>query len=293
MIIKNYEINKINTDKNSTILFYGKNDGHKNEVLNKITHKKGEILRYDQNEILENQKIFFENILSGSLFENNKVIIIKRVTDKLINLIEEIDSKKIDSLIIILISDNLEKKSKLRSMFEKHKNFICIAFYPDTEQALTNYVINYLKPLKINLSRSNINFIVNRSNGDRGNLLNELQKIELYCKKNKKLTDLEIAKLINLIENHNISELIDNFLVNNKKKLTSILNENNFSNEDCVLITRTFLNKSKKLLKLADELKNNNNMELTISSAKPPIFWKDKEIIKQQLNKWKPEQLKI
>ena len=99
--------------------------------------------------------------------------------------------------------------------------------------------------------------------------------------------------LYDLIENHNISELIDNYLVNNKKKLTSILNENNFSNDDCILITRTFLNKSKKLLKLADELKNNKNIELTISSAKPPIFWKDKDIIKEQLGKWRPEQLKI
>ena len=217
MIIKNYEINKIDTKKNNIILFYGKNDGHKNEVLTKITHKKGKILRYDQNEILENQKIFFENILSKSLFEDNKIIIVKRATDKLVNLIEEIDSEKTDGLIIILISDNLEKKSKLRSMFEKHKNFICVAFYPDTNQALTNYVVNYFKQLKINLSRSNINFIVSRSNGDRGILLNELQKIELYCKNNKKLTDAKLAKLINLIENYNISELIDNYLVNNKK----------------------------------------------------------------------------
>ena len=93
-------------------------------------------------------------------------------------------------------------------------------------------------------------------------------------------------------ENHSISELIDNCLAKNKKKIIKILNENNFNSEDCILITRTFLNKSKKILKLLTEFKINKNIELTISSAKPPIFWKDKEITKQQIQKWTPENIK-
>ena len=99
-------------------------------------------------------------------------------------------------------------------------------------------------------------------------------------------------KLINLSENHGISELIDNCLAKNQKKTLNILNENIFTSEDCILIIRTFLNKSKRILKLCNEFENSKNIETTISSAKPPIFWKDEEIVKQQIYKWKPEKIK-
>ena len=122
-------------------------------------------------------------------------------------------------------------------------------------------------------------------------MVNELKKIEFFSKNGKKITSENISKLTNLIENYSISELIDNCLAKNKKKILVILNENNFNNEDCILITRTFLNKSKKILKLAKEFQNNKNIDLTISSAKPAIFWKDKEITKQQIYKWTPNNI--
>ena len=132
--------------------------------------------------------------------------------------------------------------------------------------------------------------IVNKSNGDRGILKNELQKIEMFISNKKKIQ--QISKLLNIAENYNISELVDECLAKNTKKINIILNENNFNNEDCIVIVRTFLNKSKKILKLSSEFKKNKNLDLTISSAKPPIFWKDKEITKKQINEWKPENIK-
>ena len=230
--------------------------------------------------------------MSKSLFEDKKIIIIRRATDKIIKIIDEINSKNVDNVIIIFNADNLEKKSKLRSFFEKDKKSICVAFYPDTNQTLSRFTYNYLKEKNILISSENINLIVDRSNGDRGVLLNELNKIEYFSKNGKKITKENIAKLTNLIENHSVSELIDNCLAKNKKKIIYILNENNFNNDDCILITRTFLNKSKKILKLSIEFEANKNIDLTISSAKPPIFWKDKEITKQQIYKWTPKKMK-
>ena len=292
MIIKSFEINKINFDQNKLVLFYGKNEGFKNEATNNLIKDKDEITKYEEKEVLENINDFIESILSKSLFESEKIIIIKRVTDKILKIIDEIDSKNIEDIKIILNADNLEKKSKLRSLFEKDKKYICVPFYPDTEQTLSKLTFNFLKKKNISISQSNINLIVNKCNGDRETLLNELNKIEYFSKNGKKITAENIAKLTNLIENHGISELIDNCLAKNKKKIVNILNENNFNNEDCILITRTFLNKAKKILKLSSEFQNNKNIDLTISSAKPPIFWKDKEITKQQIYKWTPENIK-
>jgi len=292
MIIKSFEINKINFDQNKLVLLYGKNEGFKNEAINNLIKDKDEITKYEEKEILENINDFIESILSKSLFESEKIIIIKRVTDKILKIIDEIKSKNIEDIKIILNADNLEKKSKLRSLFEKDQKYICVPFYPDTEQTLSKLTFNFLKKKNISISQSNINLIVNKCNGDRETLLNELNKIEYFSKNGKKITSENIAKLTNLIENHSISELIDNCLAKNKKKIVNILNENNFNNEDCILITRTFLNKAKKILKLSSEFQNNKNIDLTISSAKPPIFWKDKEITKQQIYKWTPENIK-
>ena len=292
MIIKSYEINKINFDQNKLVLLYGKNEGFKNEATNNLIKNKDEVTKYEEKEILENINDFIESILSKSLFESEKIIIIKRVTDKILKIIDEIDSKNFEDIKIIFNADNLEKKSKLRSLFEKDKKYICVPFYPDTDQTLSKLTYNFLKKKNILISQSNINLIVNKCNGDREILLNELNKIEYFSKNGKKITAENISKLTNLIENHSISELIDNCLVKNKKKIVNILNENNFNNEDCILITRTFLNKAKKILKLSSEFQNNKNIDLTISSAKPPIFWKDKEITKQQIYKWEPENIK-
>ena len=292
MILKSFEINKINKKINRLILFYGKNNGLKNEALSALIKNESNIQNYEEKEILDNENNFIENILSKSLFEKEKFIVIKRTTDKILKVIETLHLKNLEDITIILNSDNLEKRSKLRSLFEKDKKLVCVPFYPDNDQTLSKLVYNFLNNKKISLSPSNINLIVNKCSGDREALTNELQKIEYFGKNGKKINSETISKLINLNENHSISELIDNCLAQNKKKIISILNENNFSNEDCIMITRSFILKAKRLLELSKTFETNKNIDLTISSAKPPVFWKEKEITKQQIQKWKPETIK-
>jgi DNA polymerase-3 subunit delta len=292
MIIKSFEINKINLDSNNLFLLYGKNEGFKNEVTKNILKNRNNILYYEEKEILENEDNFVENLLTKSLFDDEKIIIIKRVTDKILKVLDEITEKNIKDIKIILDADVLEKKSKLRSFFEKDKKLVCVPFYPDNDQTISKLAYNFLNNKKISLSPSNINLIVSKCSGDREALVNELQKIEYFGKNGKKINNENIAKLINLSENHSISELIDNCLAQNKKKIISILNENNFSNEDCIMIIRSFIMKAKKLLVLSKTFETNKNIDLTISSAKPPIFWKEKEITKQQIQKWKPKNIK-
>ena len=292
MILKSYEINKINKDTNRLILFYGKNEGLKNEALNFLIKDKNHISNYEEKEILDNENNFIETILSKSLFDPQKFIVIKRATDKILRIIQNLQQKNLEDITIILNSENLEKKSKLRSFFEKNKSLTCVPFYPDNDQTLSKLAYNFLREKKISISSSNINLIVNKCSGDRQTIINELQKIELFSKNGKQINSDNISKLINLSENHSISELVDNCLAKNKKKITSILNENNFSNEDCIMIVRSFLIKAKKLLILSKTFETNKNIDLTISSAKPPIFWKEKEITKQQIYKWKPKHIK-
>jgi DNA polymerase-3 subunit delta len=292
MIIKSFEINKINLNLNNLFLFYGKNEGFKNEVTKNVLKNKSNIINYEEKEVLENEDNFIENLLTKSLFDKEKILIIKRVTDKILKVLEKITEKNIEDIKIVLNADVLEKKSKLRSFFEKDKRLVCVPFYPDDDQILSKLAYSFLRDKKISISPSNINLIVNKCSGDREKLQNELQKIEFFSKNGKKIDNENISKLVNLNENHNISELIDNCLAKNKKKIISILNENNFSNEDCITIIRFFIIKAKKLLALSKTFETNKNMDLTISSAKPPIFWKEKEITKLQIYKWKSKSIK-
>ena len=288
MIIKSFELNKIDLKKNNFFLFYGENEGFKNQIIENTFKKdyQKKTFFYEESEILDNKNNFFDQILSRSFFENEKLIIINRSTDKITSVIEEILEKNIDDLILILNSGSLEKKSKLRLLFEKNKKIICIAFYEDNNQTLSSMTSQFFRNAKIPISQQSINLIVNRCRGDRQNLKNELNKIENFIKNKKQIKVSEILQLTNLAENYSVTELVDNCLAKNKNKTLNILNENNYNLEDCIIVIRTMLAKSKRHLKLFQELKKSNNVDSAISSIKPPIFWKDKQIIKDQINNW-------
>jgi|TARA_B100000795_G_scaffold90688_1_gene65956 DNA polymerase-3 subunit delta len=288
MIIKFFEVEKVDLKTKQFFLLYGENQGLKNEIIEKKFKKNysSNTYNYEENDILNNKENFFNTILSKSFFENEKLIIINRASDKLKEIVEEIIEKNITDLILVLNANILEKKSKLRSLFEKQKQTICVPFYADTNQTLIIVVNNFFKKNKIAISQQAINLMVERCRGDRQNLNNELQKVQSFIKNRSKIEIKDLLKLTNLAENYDVSELIDGCLAKNKKKTINILNENNYSLEDCILIIRTFLIKSKRLLKLSQSYIEKNNIDEVISSFKPPIFWKDKEIIKQQIKNW-------
>ena len=292
MIIKNYDLNKLNTRKNNIVLFYGQNQGAKKEEINKIiNNNKFVVHKYEEKEVLDNIENINNELFSPSLFDDKKIIIINRVTDKLFKLIETIEDKNLDQTILIINSDNLDKKSKIRAFFEKSKKFVCVAFYPDNHMTLSKIAFNFLRQENILVSQANINFIVNKCNGDRGVLKNELNKIKFFESNGKKITTENLIKLTNLIENISISELIDNCLAKNKIKTLGILNENNYTSDDCIIILRIFLQKLKRLKNLSLDYSENKDLNKTISNSRPPIFWKDKEIVKKQINSWKIKEI--
>ncbi len=288
MIIKTYENEKLKKIKKNIFLFYGENDGYKNQVIKTvfIDNFDGNIERFDENEILSNFENFISGLINKSFFDNSKLILISRVSEKIIKVIDEIFERKINDVTIVLNASNLDKKSKLRSKFEKEKELVCVPFYKDDNRTLVQLANNFFKNNKISISQEIVNLIVERSSGDRINLNNELNKISLFLLSKEKISIDEVIKLTNLAENYSISELADNCLSKNIKKINKIFNENIFSIDDCILIIRTLLSKSKRLLEIKKINNSNKNIEEIISNYKPPIFWKDKEIVKNQASKW-------
>tara|TARA_Y100000590_G_scaffold186528_1_gene212532 strand:+ start:915 stop:1904 length:990 start_codon:yes stop_codon:yes gene_type:complete len=294
MIIKNYELSKNNIIDKKIFLFYGENEGHKNQIIEEIilNNNKFKAVKYEESEILANYEKFLESLLTKSFFEEEKKIIIYRTTDKLVNLAKELIERKISDSTIIFVSEILQKKSKIRNLFEKEKDLICVPFYQDNNKTLSIIANNFLKLKKIRTSQEIINLLVDRSMGERKNLLLELNKIENYSKDKKNISYEEILKLTNIAENYSTSELVDNCLSKKIHKTVNILNENNYSHEDCILILRTLLFKCKRLLKIKEILSINNNIEFAISEYKPPIFWKEKETIKSQNICWSINSIK-
>ena len=294
MIIKNFEIDKFNNSNSNLHLIYGVNEGIKQDLINNIYLKnyEGDILKYDEHEVLNNIDEFISNLLTKSLFGNKKVIIISRATDKLYNLINDLLDREIIETKIIIKSSSLEKKSKLRNLFEKEHQLVCTPVYEDDVRALNLVIQNFLKVNKLSLSQEIKNILIERSKGDRINLKNELSKLKNLSLSKSKLNIDDVNKLSNLAENYSVFELSDNYLAKNSKKVSNILNENNYSSEDCILIIRTILNKCKRLLKIRNEIDNNRSIDQVISSFKPPIFWKEKDIIKRQAQSWSTNEVK-
>ena len=294
MIIKSFELDKLNLIKSNLHLIYGNNEGIKEDIINKyyLNNFDGDVLRYEEQEILSNKDEFISSLLTKSLFDNKKLIIISRATDKLFVLFSEFLEKDISDIQIIIKSSTLEKKSKLRSIFEKEKQMICTPVYEDDTRSLNFYIQNFLRENKLNLSQEIKNLLIERSKGDRINLKNELSKLKNLSISKKTLDVEDVIKLSNIAENYTVFELSDNYLAKNSKKVSNILNENNYSSEDCILIIRTILNKSKRLLKIRSEIDNNKNIDQVLSNFKPPIFWKEKDIIKKQVKLWSSKEIK-
>ena len=288
MIIKNFELERIKKSNLSLYLFYGQNEGLKKEVLENcfIKNFKGLVEKYDEKEVIENQEEIYSKIFNKSLFEKEKIILISRTSDKIVNFIERILEKNVSDIKIICLSEILEKKSKLRNLFEKDSKLICIPFYADDNKKLTQLCGDFFKKINVPISREILNVIVDKCQGDRNNLNRELEKVEMFIDGNTKFDISDILKLISLSENYTVSELVDSCLSKNIKNTAKILNENNYTNDDCILILRTMLNKTKRLIKLRDDYDVTKNLDSTVSNFRPPIFWKDKDVIKKQLLKW-------
>ena len=293
MILKSFELNKLKLENYNFYLFYGDNEGLKEDTIKKFFVKKyqNKIHRYEEKEILDNIDDFYNNVFTKSFFDNEKLIIINRVTDKIREIIEELIEKKTEDIQFILNSKNLEKKSTLRKLFEKQKSIVCIPFYEDNNQTLNSIISLFFRNKKIPISQQLINVLVERSRGDRKNLNNELEKIENFSLNKKNLNIQEIIKLTNLADNYSASELVDHSLAKNTRKTVTILGENNYSDEDNIIIIRTLLAKLKRLVKIYELVDEKNNIEQAISACKPPIFWKDKPLVIQQIKSWKKDGL--
>ena len=294
MIIKSFELEKIKISSSNIHLIYGSNEGIKDDIITNYYLKNfnGEILKYDEQEILNNKEEFVSSLLNKSLFEENKLVIISRATDKIFDVVSDILKREILKTVIIIKSSILEKKSKLRNLFEKDQRVICTPVYEDDNRSLNLVIQNFLRRHNFNLSQEIKNIIIERSKGDRINLVNELSKLKNLSLSKSKISVDDVDKLSNLAENYSVFELSDNYLAKNSKQVSNILNENNYSPEDCILIIRTILNKCKRLLKIRTEIDNNSNIDQVISSFKPPIFWKEKDIVKKQAQSWSTNQVK-
>ena len=292
MIIKSFELNQNKIKNINFFLIYGENQGLKEELIKTISKPQDKIFKYLENEILNNHDLLIDKLYTKSFFEEDKLIIIENISDKFFSFFESIFKKDLEGSKLILLSKILEKKSKIRKLFEKEDKIVCVPVYKDDDNALNNIALKFFREKKISVSSEIINLITSKTSGDRKNLLNELNKIENYNLNNKKLDIGVIKKLVNLNENHNFNELVDNCLAKNKTKLIKLLNENILSREDAILILRIFLIKAKRIFFLKENLIIEKNLDKLISSYKPPIFWKEKSIVKKQIEVWDSKNIK-
>jgi len=293
MIIKNFELKNNIKNNINYYLLYGSNTGLIEETIDKFLKPvfSKNIFVFEEADIIKDLNRFSEIVYNKSFFKENKFIIINRATDKILSILEEITNDDLSDLKIVIKSNALEKKSKLRNFFEKNKKTIAVAFYEDNNQSLNNLVSNFFREKKIAISKQIINYIIEKTKNNRIVLNNELKKIYLLHYNGKKIELDNIVKVLKSAENYSVSELVDQCLIKNKLKVNLIMNDNYFSSDENIIILKSFLSKLKRLKKIHEIENSTNNFELSINSFRPPIFWKDKEIIKKQLKMWSLDQI--
>jgi len=299
MIIKSYETEKLKSSivKKRIFLLYGENLGLKKEIKEtvklsiKMNDPKLEEVIFLENEIIKNDENFYNLIFSGSLFGSKKIILIHNASDKIIPFIKNIEPKCPQDIFLVLFSEILEKKSKLRIFCELSNNIACIPCYLDNEKSLELIITNEIKKEGINLSKESINLIIRKINGDRINLKNELEKIKSFSENNKKIDHEQIKHLLNSSGEIKNDNLINTCLCGEIFELKKILEDISIESLNQILLLKILSNKIRRLLSIKKQKKENQTLDNMIFQIKPPIFWKDKPLIKKQLTLWNTNEL--
>ena len=299
MLIKSYEILKKDLNLLNSFLIYGENTGLKQDIVKSVIElkEKKDIkykqFKFEEEEIIKNQNDFFNLIFSGSLFDKKKVIFVNRTTDRLFNLISEISKKDIKDILIFFEADQLEKKSKIRNLFEKDNNLVCIACYQDNNFDLIKIINDEIKQTKIKLSTESINLLIERASGDRNNLRNEVNKLKSFALDKQMVSYDQVKELTNMVGNYQNDYIVNICLNGDKKKLNKILRENNFSFEDFLILLKIFSKKIHRLLKIKIFGRLEKNLDQIFNQIRPPIFWKEKEDVKKQVRLWNEKKLNL
>ncbi|HJO77246.1 MAG TPA: DNA polymerase III subunit delta [Pelagibacteraceae bacterium] len=300
MILKSYELQKnpSNLLEYNLFLLYGENDGLKKDIKELIKIKKKqqdtniELLSLYENDIINNEENFYNSIYSGSLFSNKRIIIINNGTDKILKQVKDIVDRYPNNVFLIIFSDILEKKSKLRNFFETSIKTLCIPCYLDSDKDLEIIVRTELKKSNIILQKDAINLLIERSNGDRNNLKNEIEKVKSFALNKKNLEIDEIKSIINFSGEYKADNLINECLCGNIPQYKKILSELYINTLNQIFLLRVLNNKIQRLLSMKELENSYNNLDSLLSTSKPPIFWKEKPMVKKQLTIWNLNDLK-
>ena len=300
MILKSYEIqrNPSNFLKYNVFLLYGENSGLKKDIRESIKivvsqqDANIELLSLYENDIIDNEENFYNSIYSGSLFSNKKIITINNGTDKIIKQVNDIVDRYPENVYLIIFADVLEKKSKLRNFFETNLKTLCIPCYLDNDKDLEIIAKAELKKNNITLSRESVNLLIEKSNNDRNNLKNEIGKIISFALNKKKLEIDEIKSIINFSGEYKSDSLINECLCGNILQYKKILPELYLNAVNQISLLRILSNKIQRLLNMKEMEGNYNDLDGFLNSLKPPIFWKEKPMVKKQLTIWTLDNLK-
>ncbi len=300
MIIKSYEIQKnpSNFLKYNLFLLYGENNGLKKgikKLIKIVLNKKdtnAELLSFYENDIIDNEESFYNSIYSGSLFGDKKIITINGGTDKIIKQVENIIERFPKNVFLIIVTDILEKKSKLRSLFETNATTLCIPCYLDTDRDLKTIAETELKKNNITISRESINLLIDKANYDRNNLKNEIEKIKSFALNKKNVETNEIRSIINFSGSYKSDSLINECLCGNILQYKKILSELYIDTMNYIFLLRILGNKIQRLLNMKELEDNCSSLDNLLNTSKPPIFWKEKPLVRKQLIIWNINDLK-
>ena len=292
MIVKSFLLEQnisLIIEKN-LVLFYGENLGLKNDFKKLIQHSATEnkLMNFSQEEIIKNKEKFLSEISNLSLFEKKKIYYINECNDKILEFIKE-NERVINSKLIYLFSNILDKRSKLRNHFEKLKNIAIIPCYADNEITIRKIILNKLRDFK-GLSTENVNLIIDNCNFDRLKLNNELSKI-ITCFENKNIENNLLTSLLDYKVNDDFN-LLKNEALSGEKIKTNRLLSDTVIDPDKNVYYLAIINQSLKKISDTSKLSEQISVDEAINVIRPPIFWKEKPILKKQLLKWNSKKIR-
>ena len=289
MIVKSFGVNFKELLKKNFTLLYGENSSFIFEIEQKIIKEAKNnnglvVKKYQEEYFLQNKDVFEQFINSESLFGDQELVIISESTDKILeifdNTIASTNNKK-----IIFLSSLLTKRSKLRNLAETETDFNCIACYDDTPVQLQSILLQKLKDNKISVSREFLNSIFEVNSLNRQDINDAITKIQLI----QSTSNIKEENLKNIFysSSHNDNFEIINFcLLGDKKNINKVLSNIYIQGINFNEILAALKYKVNKLIEISVSNTSDLNVNQLVENYKPPIFWKEKNMVKEQLRRW-------
>ncbi|MGY8985081.1 MAG: DNA polymerase III subunit delta [Sphingomonadales bacterium] len=295
-------LTKLN-DQYSGVLIYGPDEGLVRERAHRISKQVVEdlsdpfnVVRPSLSQVIEEPSILLDELLSLSMVGGRRLVRLDGAEDKAYQGLEQALSgipKDGEKNLLVVTAGNLKPSSKIRKLFEGLEIAVTIACYADSSKDVEELIIEVLGANNLKADPQAISFLLNNLGSDRLISRSELEKIVLYAgDRIDRVIKLEdVITLIGDSATLTLNDIASATTGGDLKRLDQLLERAQSQGENAIAIIRALSRRLQQFHLVKGLIEAGQPIDSAIGKLRPPLFFKEKDIFRNQLFLWSSQKL--